>query len=726
MVTNVSQEGEAGSRGVGALRSRRWFLWAFLGAVAVAGGAAAFWWWPGNQPSVRAVANLDDDVDFDDAPIPNPGYLGPQACAACHAKRLAEFQKTRHFLACVPAQAEWMPPGFDPGRGAFATRLPDLHFEMTREGENFFQTAIHQTASGEKRSTAAIALVYGAGGTGDEVYHTWDGDRLSYLPMSWLRPLKRWGVSNSPYGAGNFSEETTTRCLECHTTYFQHVRGTLNEYKRDSLILGVTCERCHGPAQDHVNYQQAHPDAETARAIVHPGRLNREQQIDLCAQCHCNAVNRRDPPFSFRPGDALECHFRVIVTEHPEDDHVTNQVQYLRQSKCFQRSDALSCLTCHNPHRPTDSAAVGRACIKCHKPADCREQDRLPAGVRNDCVGCHMPKRVWINVYFHTDDDQYVPPIRRHAHRIAVYPEARDEVLLAWHRRQGDVVSQQEVGRITKALVDHWLTEAERCRRAHRFLAAIRCIREALRVQDTPAAREHLRRTVTIQAKLDADLATALRQIDEQRYAEAIETLNGILRVKPDSGKAHGRLGRVYALTGKTDPAVEHLQAAAKCDPDEAYGYSMLGGLAFRQDRMEDAAEFYRLAMEIEPYTAQITYHRGMALAKLEQLPKAIECFRRVLTIDPKHAGSCQALSHALRRQGEPAEAVRYAQRAARLTHFANADVLVSLADAYAEAGRFAEASDAASRALEAAVTSAPQLVPSIHRRLEQYSARTE
>src|SRR5262249_6928805 len=81
-------------------------------------------------------------------------------------------------------------------------------------------------------------------------------------------------------------------------------------------------------------------------------------------------------------------------------------------------------------------------------------------------------------------------------------------------------------------------------------------------------------------------------------------------------------------------------------------------------------------------------------------------------------AGSCQGLGHSLRRQGRPAEALPYARRAARLTEFQNADVLVSLADAYADAGRPAEARDAAAKALEAARQRAPQLVPQIHRRL--------
>jgi tetratricopeptide (TPR) repeat protein len=335
-----------------------------------------------------------------------------------------------------------------------------------------------------------------------------------------------------------------------------------------------------------------------------------------------------------------------------------------------------------------------------------------------------MPPRVWVNVYFHTEDDQYVPAMRRHAHRIAIDRAARDEVVLTWLRSQSDDAGRQEATRLVAGLVQHWLHEADDCQRAYRFLAAIRAVREALRIDPTPAARDKLKELVAIQTKLDADLAQALRQIDERRFPEAISSLEQILAVKPNSGKAHGRLGAVYGLLGQRDKAIEHLQAAAKYDPDETYAASMLGWLAYLNGDAEEAVEHYRRAEAIEPYNAKIAYHLGLSLAKLERFDEAIACFQRALTIDPKHAGAFQGISHALRLAGNAAEAVRYARRAARLTEFKNADVLVSLADAYADAGRIPEAIQTVERALDLARTSSPHLAPRVQRRLEELRER--
>src|SRR5262249_42581945 len=155
--------------------------------------------------------------------------------------------------------------------------------------------------------------------------------------------------------------------------------------------------------------------------------------------------------------------------------------------------------------------------------------------------------------------------IRRFQHRIAVDPIARQEVLLAWHRTRTDASSQVEAERLKKALVEHWLSMADKCRREFRFLAAIGALREALRVDSSASSKEKLRAAVALQAKLDRDLVDALHLIDERRFPPAIEAFEKILAVKPDLAIAHGKLGTAYAVVGKKDLAAKHLQAVAKC-----------------------------------------------------------------------------------------------------------------------------------------------------------------
>src|SRR5262245_14976467 len=180
--------------------ARRWATWVLLVTAVAAGAAGAYWWW---RPAPPPLSAADDEDDILEPPAAEPGYVGPQACAACHAARAAHLQGTRHFLACCPPAADLMPAGFAPGRGAHPTRFPGLRFEMTRSGGDFIQTAIRSTPAGEERTAAHIDLVYGAGGGNDEVYFTWHGQGLYELPVAWPCPADRWGnTARSPPATG--------------------------------------------------------------------------------------------------------------------------------------------------------------------------------------------------------------------------------------------------------------------------------------------------------------------------------------------------------------------------------------------------------------------------------------------------------------------------------------------------------------------------------------------
>ena len=71
-----------------------------------------------------------------------------------------------------------------------------------------------------------------------------------------------------------------------------------------------------------------------------------------------------------------------------------------------------------------------------------------------------------------------------------------------------------------------------------------------------------------------------------------------------------------------------------------------------------------------------------------------------------------------MRGQREYGEAVRYARRAALLTNSLNADILLSLCDAYSDAGRRPDAIAAAELALQ--VADDPGLAARLRQRLGQ------
>src|SRR5262249_13771957 len=151
---------------------------------------------------------------------------------------------------------------------------------------------------------------------------------------------------------------------------------------------------------------------EIRASVVNPARLSPKLRMDLCMQCHLEPTSTAFPalvrrfnrgPFSFTAGeplDAFELAFdHARGSGHDDKFEIVGSSAYrLRQSRCFlQRKDALTCETCHDPHRIPRAAEATRhyeaACRQCHAAAFDRLVTTGKHPAATGCVACHMPRR---------------------------------------------------------------------------------------------------------------------------------------------------------------------------------------------------------------------------------------------------------------------------------------------------------------------------------------------
>jgi hypothetical protein len=228
-------------------------------------------------------------------------------------------------------------------------------------------------------------------------------------------------------GRADFERPIPRRCLECHASSVDSRAPPENAYKVDSLRLGISCEKCHGPGSKHVaRYQSAKPPTSLAdAAIVNPARLTRDRQTDLCSLCHAGLGEAHTPPLSFRPGNVLAEH--LTFPPQPPGAHIdvhASQVQLMERSRCFQASPAMTCTTCHDVHRPQrDLREMAARCLQCHQVDHCGEFPRRSQAIANQCVTCHMPLEKTDQIVIADGVGQTMQPKVRN-HRIAIYPEA--------------------------------------------------------------------------------------------------------------------------------------------------------------------------------------------------------------------------------------------------------------------------------------------------------------
>ncbi len=245
---------------------------------------------------------------------------------------------------------------------------------------------------------------------------------------------------------------------------------------------------------------------------------------------------------------------------------------------------------------------------------------------------------------------------------------------------------------------------------------------------------------------------------------EAILQFRKGLEFYPDSADLHNNLGRTLLAGGQLDEAAAQLTQAVEIDPNLADAQNNLGRVLAAKGQLTDAIAQFEKAVEINPNLLDAQNNLGIALVSTGQLERAKPHFERAVAINPEFAeahcylgivlyysqGKVQEalahlreahrlepddalamsqMAHALAASPEPAdrnagEAVELAERAVQLSGAHDPEYLDTLAMAYANAGRFPEASATARHALYLATQEKQsQLVEELDAKIRLYEA---
>lgn len=355
-------------------------------------------------------------------------YVGDAVCGSCHHDQFGSYQLTVHYRTSALPSAQSIAGSFTPPKNVLQTIDPALIFRMEARNGRFFQTAIIGQPPHAQEHPEEFGIVVGSGHKG-QTYLYWKDDELFELPVSYWTELHQW-VNSPGYldGTANFDRPVIPRCVECHATYFQTLAPSrlMNRYDKTDFVLGISCERCHGPGEEHVARHRGRSAAAAEEAITNPAKLSRDRRVDVCAQCHGGLGEEIAPAFSFRPGQPLA---NFIQLQQPAPDAIVdvhgNQAALLERSRCYQASADLSCTTCHDEHAPEQPAAsYSSHCLSCHKAEKCGMFAKLGPQIANNCIDCHMP--VQTSNLIVSDVDGTAVRARVRNHWIKVYGKSRN------------------------------------------------------------------------------------------------------------------------------------------------------------------------------------------------------------------------------------------------------------------------------------------------------------
>jgi tetratricopeptide (TPR) repeat protein len=192
------------------------------------------------------------------------------------------------------------------------------------------------------------------------------------------------------------------------------------------------------------------------------------------------------------------------------------------------------------------------------------------------------------------------------------------------------------------------------------------------------------------------------------RMTEAIAHFERVLQIEPNEPMAHASLGAALLKIGQTNAALVHLQKSLEIDPQQSSVHSSLGVVLLELGRLEESLSHLKTALKIDPENSDAHYNLGNALLQMGQAKEAVAEFERALRISPDDTEALNNMAWTLATWPEApirdgAKAVELAERADSLTHHKSPVIGATLAAAYAEAGRFAEALTTSERALQLA-----------------------
>jgi tetratricopeptide (TPR) repeat protein len=194
------------------------------------------------------------------------------------------------------------------------------------------------------------------------------------------------------------------------------------------------------------------------------------------------------------------------------------------------------------------------------------------------------------------------------------------------------------------------------------------------------------------------------------RVDDAIAHYQKALQIRPDYAEASCNLANVLIAKGDFDGAIARYGACLAVLPNQEEAQYNLASALLRTGRVDGAIVAYQKVLEMNPESADAHANLGIALLTTGRVRDAMAEYNKALQISPENLAALSNLAWLLATSSDPtlrngSDAVQLAERADSTSSRSDKHptVLRILAAAYAEAGQFAEAKEAAQHALEAA-----------------------
>ncbi len=725
----------------------------------------------GQETSSRNGTNQSSDTK-DGAIIPpddvvHAQYAGSQTCKQCHAEAHAAWQNSHHGMA---------ERGYDPALDEDAFKPKQTLQHNKQESETFLDAEglakILTIGKDGKRRAYPVKRIIGHDPLRQFLIPA-PGGRLQTCDVSWDPHKKElfdvYGDDERlPGDWGSWTGQGmnwNAMCASCHNTRLRknYIPQT-NSYKTTMAEMTVSCESCHGPMKDHVEWQKNPPksDDPEKKNIKDPTltKQTRDQMLETCAACH---ARRGEITGDMVPAESFFDHYNLTVTDETDTYHIDGQVRdenYVFSSFLSSRMHhaGVRCGDCHEPHTNKLLFNDNMLCMRCHT-APTAEYPNVPVinptahsfhaegSAGNDCRNCHMPHTTYMDRDARRDHGFTIPdPLltkefgtpnacnRCHTDKDAQWAlewtdkwygermnrHTRKRAILIGRAREGDPAARQGLIELLKTepiaawqataahLLEIWILDEQ----------AAKALVEALK-HDSPLVREAALRSLvtqcregnkTVRMAIEPLLEDPTRSVRVAAAWALVDTLDlkskagrelvHMLDHNADQPLGRMQLSQFAFLRGNPKAALAQIRKAIEWDPNSPPFHHDMAILLSMNGDTTGSINALEEAVRLDPNEPEYHYKLGLAWNEAGDLSKCVESLENSLKLNASNGRAWYNLGLAYNSLQQPEKALSALLRAEQANPD-DATIPYARATIHARLGQRQQAIEAATKAIQ-------------------------
>jgi tetratricopeptide (TPR) repeat protein len=593
-------------------------------------------------------------------------YVGINTCRLCHQDIYNTFIETGMGKSFDLASKQ--KSAGDYHTSVIYDKIGDFHYKAfwDKDSLKFLEYRLEGKDTIYKR-LETVNYIIGSGQHTNSHIQSVNG-YLNQMPMTFYTQKKQWDLPPGFEDGHNsrFMRKIGLECMSCHNSYPDFVLGSENKY--NAVEKGIGCERCHGPGSIHVAERGKGTKIDTSKyidySIVNPAKLSIDRQFDICQRCHLqgNAVLKEGKSFyDFKPGMKLSDYMTVFLPKYKnayDEVIMASHADRLKQSQCFIKSleasvtsstsvtgnklkpykDALTCVTCHNPHvsiRETNKEVFNDACKKCHsaeiKDTRHKTQDGLAENseifcskkgiIKTDnCVNCHMPRSGSIDIPHVTVHDHYI--------RKPLSKKEKDDIkeFIGLY-----AVNEKNPSPIIKAKA--YLNQFEKFENKYEYLDSAAYYLKDKTEQELLVNLEPLVQ-LNFSKNNYGQIITYVNRVTDNYLLRSV--LNKVSYTNDNAWTSY-RIGESFYNTGNLQRAILYFKNAVKLAP---YGLDFKNKLASAlaaNNQTDEAETLYKEILKEYPKHVSVLTNLGYVKLSKGDAVSAETLYKKALTIDPDY-----------------------------------------------------------------------------------------